>query len=176
MTTQEIHWAQQIADRINRYGIGRWLAALAENLDVSFSALAPECPSAKYTFTAPRKGLQIVLTHPHADHVDIGDPERWQLTAAKFYLLKGEFGVWNNTLPFDLNSESETPNSAKNKLSNDTSGFAFQTIARGDRRISYFLDDARVVELTFRFGMVGLECVHVVRLGSAQFYDEADNS
>ena len=36
--------------------------------------------------------------------------------------------------------------------------------------MSYFLDEARVVELTFRAGMIGLERIHIVRLGSAQDY------
>ena len=38
-----------------------------------------------------------------------------------------------------------------------------------------YQDDARVAELTFRVGMVGLERVYIVRLGSAQYYADVSN-
>ena len=162
--------ADALCTRINCYSLGAWLAELAHHLDVPLSALLPVPPLPRHEFTVPRRGLHLVFAHPHAGHVDVGDPERWELTEAKFFFLPGEPGVWRDAAPFALDPGTETPASAKQKLSDETSGLSSRAIAQGDRRMSYFLDDARVVELTFRAGMVGLERIHIVRLGSAQDY------
>lgn len=163
-------WAQEIAERINCHGIGAWLAELAHGLDVPLPALLPEPPLTQHASSVPSRGLHLVLTHPHAGHVDVGDPERWELTEATFFFLPGEAGVWRDALPFNLDAQTETPASAQAKLGDDTSGLSPRALVQGDRRMSYFLDDARVVELTFRADMVGLERLHIVRLGSAQDY------
>ena len=127
--------AQQIADHINCHGISTWLAELALGLDMPLPALLPEPPLSRHKFAVPGRGLHLVLAHPHAGHVEVGDPERWELTEAKFFFLPGEPGVWCAALPFDLDAQTETPESAKQKLSDETSGLSARAIAHGDRRI-----------------------------------------
>ena len=69
-------------------------------------------------------------------------------------------------LPFQLDPAAETPASARPKLSQDTVGGEADRVARGDRRVSYFMFDATVIEVTFRAGMIGIEQVLAARLGS----------
>lgn len=66
-------------------------------------------------------------------------------------------------MPFGLDARNETPDSAKEKLSDD--------IVAGDLRISYFLPDARVMELAFSPTRKGLAEVRIVRLGAEMQYD-----
>lgn len=157
-------WSQEIADRINCHGIASWLRQLAAALDKSFHDLVPIAPAARHEIDISEWGITLTLSHPHAGHVEIGDPNRWVLESARFHPLAA--------LPFDLDARNETPDSAKAKLSDDT--VAGNSTA-GDLRISYFLDDARVVELTFVPGMKGLANVLVVRLGTGMEYPNAES-
>ena len=154
-------WPQEIADRINRYGIADWLRLLAASLGKNFHDLIPIAPVARHEIELPEWGLTLILSHPHAGHIDAGAPDRWVLESARFNPLAA-------ALPFELDARNETPDSAKAKLSDDT---VAGNIIAGDARISYFLDDARVVELTFASGLKGLTSVQVVRLGGAMEFD-----
>ena len=166
--------SQQIADRINCYGISDWLRLLAGELNMLPHDLIPIQATVRHEVEC--NGLCLRFHHPHAGHVTVADPQRWEMAEAKFNLLPGERGTWREALPYDLDPEAETPESAQQKLSDETSPISSSAIPRGDRRIAYFMDDARVVELTFRAGMVGLERVYIVRLGSAQDYANVSNA
>lgn len=165
--------SQQIADRINCYGISDWLRVLAGEMNMLPHDLIPIQATTRHEVEC--NGLCLRFHHTHAGHVTVADPQRWEMVEAKFSLLQGERSAWQGVLPFNLDAEAETPESAKQKLSDETSPISSSAIPHSGWRMSYFLDDARVVELTFRVGMVGLDRIYIVRLGSAQDYTNVSN-
>lgn len=166
MNTHQHDWPQEIADRINCRGIAGWLRLFAAALGKNFHDLVPIAPAARHEIDIPEWGLTLVLSHPHAGHVDAGDPDRWVLESARFHPPAA-------ALPFGLDALNETPDSAKAKLSDD---IVVGDSTAGDRRVSCFLDDARVVELSFAPGLKGLTGVQVVRLGAGMEYVDKENN
>lgn len=155
---QTVQFSDQIAARINCYGIDGWLTWLAALHQKTFYDLFPIAAAARHEISMPEKGWTLTLRHPHAGHAELADPERWILESAVF-------DPQSSLLPFGLDAERETPDSAKEKLSND--------IVIRNRLISYFLPDARVVELSFASAGTGLTEVRIVRLGAEIEFDEA---
>ncbi len=153
--------SEQIAVRVNCHGIGDWLSWLAVSHGKTFYDLFPIAAAAQHEIPLPQRGVTLVLRHPHAGDAEMADPERWILESAIFDPLTA-------SLPFGLDARSETPDTAKAKLSGD--------IVVRDLRVSYFLPDARVVELTFTPGLKGLTGVQVVRLGAEMEYADEENS
>lgn len=158
--------ADAIFQRINCRNIGTWLKELAMTLDVPAQALMPIPTVARHEFCAPEHGLRLVLTHPHAGYVEEGDIDRWIIAEAQFNVPAQAGPGEVCRLPFDLDAENETPASASDKLDGDSIGLSERSLAQGDLRQSYFLDDALVVEITWRAELRGIERVWVVRMGS----------
>ena len=151
-------WSNTIATRVNCYGVADWLRLLAGWLEVNPHRLIPVNPASKLTVEVPDRGLQLLLRHPHAGLALVADPDRWVLEQAIFRPPDA-------TLPFGLDAKTETPDSAQAKLSDEVIGPAL-----GDSRASYFLDDGRVVELTFGENLIGVTRVWIVRLGQEVSY------
>lgn len=158
--------ADALCQRINCRNIGVWLLELAATLELPPVALMPEPPVARHDIVVPHRGLRLVLTHPHAGDVDVGDPDRWLITEAQFG-LSGQFDAnWREALPFGLDATSETPETIVTKLGSEADGLSKKALAAGDRRQSYFMDDALVVEVTWKPELKGLERIWIVRLGA----------
>lgn len=169
MTTSATLDSASLADalyqRINCRNIGAWLLELAAPLQLPPATLMPEPPVARHDIVVPQRGLRLVLTHPHAGDIDVGDPDRWLITEAQFGLA-GQFDAdWTGVLPFGLDSANETPESIVLKLGDETDALSQRAIAAGDRRQSYFMNDGLVVEVIWKPELKGLERIWIVRLG-----------
>lgn len=155
--------ADNIAQRLNCRQIGDWLNALALTFAQPISALLPIPAAENHIFNT--NGLKLTLSHPHAGHVEAGDPDRWLITDAKFDVLGQSGARWDYPLPYSLNALSETPASAQQKLGDNTTEVSARDLARGDRRQSFFLDNALVIEIVWRPELRGIERITLVRLG-----------
>jgi len=158
-------WANVIAERINCYGIADWLRLLADWLGRTPHELIPVEAAEQVVVDAPERGLKLVFRHPHAGYAEVADANRWILERAVFNPMTA-------ALPFGLDGREETPESAKGKLGDDTSWGSARDIAKKDFRVSHFLADGRVVELTFSPTLQGLANVLLVRLGREMDYRE----
>lgn len=166
MLPQDI--ADEIASRVNCYGIADWAEQLAANLAIAPALLLPETPVLRHVPELGRKGVALVFRYPQIEHAPRSDPQRWILTDVTFFLQEqADHGRWPYSLPWGLDATNASPESASAKLGNDITGGSARDIAAGDRRVTYFLSDARAVELTFGPGMHGLERISVSRLGIA---------
>lgn len=157
--------ADAVCQRINCRNIGGWLLELAAKLELPSTALMPEPPMARHEIVVPHRGLRLVLSHPHAGDVDVGDPDRWLITEAQFGLA-GQFDAdWTGALPFGLDSARETLETIVLKLGDEADGLSQRAVAAGDRRQSYFMDDGLVVEVVWKPELKGLERIWIVRMG-----------
>ncbi|MBP1853427.1 hypothetical protein [Rhizobium halophytocola] len=79
------------------------------------------------------------------------------------------------SMPFSLDPQGETLDSVVTKLTDNIARGSPSAIAAGDRRVSFFLENARVIELTFNEGMEGFSRILMARLGSSisALYEEA---
>jgi hypothetical protein len=159
--------ADEIAQRVNCYGLVRWAGELAQTLGIAPALLIPVRPVEKHIPELRDMGLELVFGY-RGELGGIADPERWLLRQVRFHVqAHAAYGAWRQRLPFSLDARNETPASAEGKLGTDRSGGSPREIAHGDTRITYFLPDGRAVELHFAAGMRGLERVGVSRLGKA---------
>ncbi len=141
--------AAEIAVRINRYGIGPWLLALLDQLGLPVpDGLA--APRTRVTLTHDRAGLELVLYRREKTGVP-----GW---ADALVLERARLTPPQAALPYRLDEFAETFATAQTKLSINHTG--------PGTRVSYFLDEARVVELTFVPGGSGLTSVLLAALGS----------
>lgn len=141
--------ADEIAGKTNRFGIGPWLLALIGRLGAGVPnglAIARD----RVPIDSPSQGLSLIVYR----RAEPGSPN-W---SDALVMERASFEADVAALPFGLDPMAETATSARGKLSSDTAG-------SGDR-VSYFMPDARVVELTFKAGGVGLQSVLVARLGA----------
>ena len=152
--------------RVNCYGIGRWLEAFAFGLGV----------------TLPDVGLSpgVRLVTPRSSGVALTLyrlPDPWPATADprdRIVLERVEFTP-PTALPLGLDAATETPDSARLKLSSDTAGGSVADLATGDTRISFFMPAARGIELSFDTNLVGFGRVVLARLGIALDWRKADH-
>jgi hypothetical protein len=151
--------ADAICDHIGCAGMGDSLPSLARALGITPEALTPTPPQSPHVVQLPEQGISLVLRHLDAGDVDEGAPDRWLITDVLFD------DAWPSPLPFGLDARGETPATAEKKLGRDTTGLSQSAVNRGDRRQSFTLDDARVVELFWKPSLVGIDRVWVVRLG-----------
>jgi len=157
--------ADALCRRINCRNIGHWLLELAAALELPPDAMMPEPPVARHDIVVPHRGLRLVLSHPHAGEVDVGEPDRWLITEAQFGLA-GQFDAdWTGALPFGLDSANETPETVVLKLGDEADRLSPRAVAAGDRRQSYFQDDGLVVEVIWKPQLKGFERVWIVRMG-----------
>lgn len=140
----------EAAQRINCFGIGIWIEQL-------FSALSLPMPSPTGpTPIAPLRSSGLVF---RIETVDLNMPDlRDRLYIS---LLEGDT---TSPSPFNLDSKTESIQSAKSKLSHSTSS-TFPASTQ-DHRVSFFLDGGRVVELRFRLPSPGFDRFIVARLGA----------
>ena len=159
-----MHWANAIAQRVGTYGNGAWLDALGQWLEVSGAPWLPESSTdGQVSVAAPKRAVQLMFhalptydtapTRSRAHHVVLAEA----LFDAEEIARRAQWAA----LPFELDALNETPESATAKL-------ASTDISRGRGRdavrMSWFLDDQRVVELHFLDGHKGLRRVHIARL------------
>lgn len=76
-----------------------------------------------------------------------------------FYLHRVQ-GDASAPMPFGLNPTEETPATAMSKLSTDTVGGE-----ETDRRVSFFPNEGRVIELRFNKGLIGFDRILIACLG-----------
>jgi hypothetical protein len=141
-------WPDQIAERVNCFDLQHWLPGLAHWLGLETAALLPLDARRKWLVTSPERGVELQFRHPHAGFSEVADVSRWIFVSVRF--------VQAADLPFGLDRRYETLESAKRKLTSQTEG----TLPR----VSFFLTDDRVVELSYRKDG-HIDDVWVVRLG-----------
>ncbi len=133
------------------------LVSLANALGVPPSALMPVPAHSPNFVVTPKRGIQLVLRHPE---IELADADRWVISDVLFD------STWADPMPFGLDANVETPFTAEAKLGSDTTPVSATAGIRGDRRQSFTLDDARVVEILWRSTYVGFERVWIARLGT----------
>lgn len=139
--------ADAIYARINCFGLGDWLARCGLTLPV---AVLP--PGQRRDCAAP--GLIVTL------RAVVSSPGPADLRDA--LVLERAVFDGRGAVPLGLDVTGQTRDSARAALSDDCVDGA----TAADRRVSYFMPGARVVELTFRPGYVGLERIALARLGA----------
>ena len=160
--------ADALCARLHCRNIAPWLNELADALDMPAQDLMPRPPVRFHQVIVDSLGLLLVLRHPHADQVPVGDPDRWLITDVKFGLA-GQYGQpWMEALPFGLDPQNETPASAAAKLDTvvESAGPTQAAVERGDLRQTWFCNDALALEVTWRAAGRGIDHVWMVRMGS----------
>lgn len=140
--------ADDIVENINCFGVGRWLEGLTIKLGVELPGQTLR-PGSFYT-TKSARGLILTIgqtEQPVADDRDV------------FYLHRVQ-GDASAPMPSGLNPTEETPATAMSKLSTDTVGGE-----ETDRRVSFFVNEGRVIELHFNEGMIGFDRILIACLG-----------
>lgn len=149
----------EIVQRVNCYGVGPWL----EQVLVDLGLVLPITP-----VTLPRSaGLVLKLEAspsmpPSSDRRD----------GFFISLIEGDDTV---PAPLGLDSNGETIDSARAKLSRSIAGGSPAELAAGDRRVSFFIDGGRVIELRFKPNLVGFDRIVVARLGIPQDWRDPSN-
>jgi hypothetical protein len=146
------------------------------------------------TLSYARYGLVVKLTEQLAgeDTQLASHPaDTWVLSRLDFQLrlpsglatsaqINSQTRPWQTAAPFGLDPTTETPFSAKSKLSVDTYPQQFtlkspSTSPRNaDNRRSHFLADGRVVELAFSARAPGLDALSVAYMGGAKRWQAID--
>jgi len=160
-------WANAIAERVNCYGIGLWLPTLQAWLGVEPEAWLSDQASTPLDIVASARGV-VLRMRPLPSLTTTPAPFRnqhWVLEDALFDGAAARERPSVCALPFGLDPVAETPASARLKLHTDDI-----VVGKGEakQRMSFFLDDARIVELSFGQDMTGIEQLRVVRLGAEQ--------
>jgi len=139
-------WSDDMADRAGTFGHGEWMSGFLNWIHENGGALTPQEGKGLMLVTMPALGLSCTVK-PLEAYTNASPEEQPMFLVldnitfdTKKLLEAGE------PLPFGLNYEGETVQSAMEKLKTDDTT---EHMATGDGRISFFLDDARVVELTF---------------------------
>ncbi|SFP17643.1 hypothetical protein SAMN05443579_10963 [Variovorax sp. PDC80] len=156
---REIDWMNEAAQRIGCCGIAEWLAGFAAWAQLAPTGCPPAGLAARADYASASNGLRVALVHPFADRVAQADPQAWVL-----YDLQLDAAAL--PLPFGLDARGETPPGARRKLSADTAFGRPIDLRDGNHRIVHYLPDGRVVGVIFKPAMVGIEGLHLQRLGA----------
>ncbi len=157
--------ANAIADRVNCYAIGDWIDVVADWGGVPL-AVPLDLGQEPVQVQLVRVGVSISLFR-HADEA-LSESDQVVFHRVSFDPVRA-------VLPFGLNGNTTTPDTAKGILSNDFAGGRAADLKRGDTRISFFLpQDARAIELTFHPTMIGISACQVFRLGGEFPYRDID--
>ncbi|NSZ19865.1 hypothetical protein [Agrobacterium vitis] len=154
-------FADAFFERINRYHMADWLQETMLKLGrpMPNPALQPGA------FSRSDRSWGLILTFGR-----VGTPlDNWQ---DEIILVSAE-GDSTSPMPFGLDPINETPASATMKLSDNIAG---PGDARGDadeRRISFFMEGGRLIELRFNEGMIGFDRIIMARLGEPQEWQPA---
>ncbi|GKX63164.1 hypothetical protein SOASR032_17330 [Pragia fontium] len=150
--------AEAICIRVGCHNIYNWLLRLEQLYELSPHTICPELLKKQHRVVLAQEGLTLTLSHPHVIYVPRGDKERWCLESAEFEFV--QTNSWKTEAPFSLDIQSESLTSIQTKLSDDF------TDITDDLRQSYYLDDGRVVEVTWNDKLgKGIQRILVVRLG-----------
>jgi len=141
--------ADEIAAHVHGYRAGGFMRDLFEWATDTWPP-APTSPRARFVVEAIDRHLRLTF-HRVAPLPDFGEGDELVLNQVEF--MPGA------ALPFKLSWSTQTRQSAASALGSDT--------AEGGNglAVSFFQPDGRVVALHFLAGGVGLERVHVVRVG-----------
>ncbi len=105
--------ADDICQHVGCFNIASWLYDLATQLHVGSEELMPVPPKREHCLDIPKLGLRLTLKHPHAGHVNVGDPARWILTEADFSLQRKNARVQHEAVPF---GPAGTPRARENSI------------------------------------------------------------
>ncbi len=146
--------ADELLARINCFGMGAWLGGVL----AGSGQVLPDAGLASGALRSARlaPGLTVTLGRVPVPQSDPRDA---------LVLVRVE-GDPTAPMPLGLDPVAETLAGAKVKLSANTAGGSPGEVAAGDRRVSFFLDGARVVELRFAPGLVGFDRFVLARLGA----------
>ncbi|MGO4870158.1 MAG: hypothetical protein ACLPGW_06040 [Roseiarcus sp.] len=144
--------------RVGRHGVADWLEAAAARLGAPLGRALSAAPRQYLDFADARRQIAIRLNYPFWESVRVADRQAWIL-----YELK--LDASNVALPFGLDARTETPESAKRKLSTDTVKGRREDFDRGDFEVTHFLPDGLIVVVEFRRDLVGIASLTISRLG-----------
>jgi len=141
----ELAWADDMALRANTYGHGAWMDGFLEWIEQNAESKHLE-GSRIVAVNSPDFGFSCTL-QPLEIYPNTSSEVQSIFTVLDnivFYTKR--LTEIDEPLPFGLNYEGETVETVKQKLGTDDTT---EHMGMKDGRISFFLDDARVVELTF---------------------------
>ncbi|MBN3854827.1 hypothetical protein G3N59_15695 [Paraburkholderia sp. Ac-20340] len=167
----EMELGTEIALRVGCYGIGAWLLGLAKEFAIESQDLMPVPVVDSKIALVSSMGLRLTLHHPHAGHVDDGDLDRWVLTDAEFGFAGQLGGNWSLPAPFGIEPATCTPSIVSAALGDVLSGVTPNDLSATSLEQTYFLKDDRAVGMTWRSTLIGIESMHVVRLGIPMEYE-----
>lgn len=144
----------EVVRRINCYAVGVWLEQLLASMGLSL----PASTGSARGIALPRAAGLVLRIDSIPAGPALADPrDRFYLT-----VVEGDATV---PMPLGLDVAAETIGSASAKLSQSISGGSSTELASGDRRVSFFMDGGRVIELRFAPSLVGFDRILIARLG-----------
>lgn len=145
--------AEDILGKINCVGVGRWLEDLATKLGVDL----PGQNLQHGHFHTIKSARGLILTFGRTDQPVSDDKD-----ALYLHRVVGDALA---PMPFRLNPAEETLATAMAKLSSDYVGGE-----ETERRVSFFLDEGKVIELRFNQGMIGFDRILIACLGGPRMW------
>lgn len=157
--TEDRRVVEELALWVGHYGLGAVFPRVAAWLGVPSDWLEGGGPSTRRVLDCPARGVRLELEYVLKE-TRRRPADGWALREIFVTPPEGD-------APFGLSARTETPESARVKLSDDVVGGRTADFQEGDLRITHFLDDGRAVEVRFLPGMVGFDRVWIVRMGAA---------
>ena len=151
--------ADAIGAHVGCLGMGSRMPMLARALGIDTEVLTPRTLRSPNTVDLPEHGLRLVLRYDGQEDGVVPDADQWYISDALFS------APWGLGVPFGLNVQSETPEWIIQKLGDETQPCTLQSLERGDRRQSFFLEGGGVVEITWKPRQIGISRIWVVRMG-----------
>ncbi|BAQ45491.1 hypothetical protein [Methylobacterium aquaticum] len=147
-------WSDRLAGLVRCTGIADQLPEIGAWLGQPAGTFPPSRPERFAPYAAPERGVALRLHYPFWDRATTCDPDQWLIADVTFDPLRAP-------LPFDLEAEGETVESATVKLDPDRDDFP------ATRTSTFYLDDDRAVTIVFLEGGRGIETLRVTRLYGA---------
>ncbi|WP_162561258.1 hypothetical protein [Methylobacterium terrae] len=140
--------------RINCIAVGAWLEAWLAALGLPLpTAFGPTGEA-----VTPRASGLVLRIGALARAQGLPDPRD------RLHLIAIEADA-SAPMPLGLDPDGETLATATARLSSSIVGGSPGELAAGDRRVSFFMEGGRVIELRFLDGLVGFDRLLVARLG-----------
>jgi len=156
MTSVERDWSNELALRVGCREMGGWLQELGQWLGAPADFL-PTRAGPFHELKNPAKGIGVQLHDPEPQDGGITSREAW-------VLYNVEIEAEKIKLPFDLDPLRDTPDRCRTKLSDNARIAKRLTTNDLKPSVTYYLDDARVVAVQFKRGLVGIQLVRLARL------------